>query len=633
MLVSPNSSSDLLHVVNPNDSSSLSLVSIKILQLFGTETIDKTNSIKAYYFHPDRTDFISIIASPFVEFSIKKKAILVKTDAYSEPLYVKMEDLSQILGIKKKVLAKKIKRMTPDEISSYLKMEVGIKKIQDQLKPGSFFKGEIKVNLLALSNAGIGLDNVVALVEKEGLSSKKMVKMLMELGETLRGEMSVGGPEANLLNPEMEPYRFYINGSNICIRGTEENGGSDFHINPQTLDFQIESGSKKIQELATQFNLDSSQANRNLNALAQRISYPTIEHILDTVKTDDDKKVMLNTFIHIGQDLRVNKDTYFKESKPHDHLEARAYGIGEQHIFIPGKKLGQGSFKLVNSAIKIDNFANQDFSNQVESFVRIKPNPKMISKIGLQGANEDLLNESEDMRILKDNPYAVESHIFTAYSKTGKIILFQKKYDGDGENLFLASVFHQLNALKELGMGLDLLHKKNAVHMDVKPPNFLLVGDIKNKKTAVQGKVADIGLLAKKGQYTRWGTKFYLPPEALSIVNGKDSYSRNYRADESADSYSYGITILETILPKGISPLKLDIPFFALEVNPDEFKKDVDGFLNTISIAMSKKPNRENRKRLKMLDVCRSLIKFDPKDRLTCGEAAKMFENIQLGIA
>lgn len=631
MKVNNNSSSSLLHVNNPTTDSSFGSIS---LQFFVTETLNKTNSLTAYYFHTDRTGFFPSIANALFEFSLKKKAILVKTDAYSDPVYVKIKDLSKALGIKKKVLIQNTKGMTPDEVSAYLKMEACIKKIQENLEPDTFCKGQIEESLLALSGAGIALENVAALMKKEGFSSEKMAKALMELGATLKGNSLLEENfEENQVNSEFEPYRLYINGSDIYIEGIEENGKNSFRINPITFDFQTERAPEKIQGLITQFNLDSTTAYRSLNALARRISYPTIEHLLNTMKTDDDKKVMLNTFIHIGQDIRVNSEVkYFKETKSRKELEAYSYGLSADRIFIAiakskGGKLGEGSYKLVNSAIKIDNFAGQDFSTQVESYARIKPNPKKISRVGLKAANKNLLEESESMGILKDNPFAIEPHLFRAYSTTGKVVLFQKRYDGDGNKLFHARVHHQLNALKELGMGLDLLHKKNVVHMDVKPPNLFISGNIKSKKTPVQGKVADIGLLTPKGEYSDCGSIFYLPPEALLIINGREFFNPNYRADESADSYSYGLTILETILPK-----RMDMPFFGEKVDTASFQKKVDGFLKTVSDAISKNPTPENLKRLKMLDVCRNLIQFDPKNRLSCGEAAKALEDIQLGI-
>lgn len=612
------------------------------LKFFDTET--KTNRLSAYHFHPDRIGFWSTIANILKEFFTNKTAILVKVDIFSDPLYVKVADLSQILGINKKILTKEIKGMNADEVSSYIKMEASIKKIQDHLEKEILSKGQILESLLTLSKAGIGLEDVVALIQEEDLSSKKMVNILMKLGEKLKSEKSLENSEEGQVIPESKSYRFNIINSNICIMGINEKG-NDFQIDPKSFHMEISGVSDKVQELALRFNLSTNNAYRNLNALAKKISYHTIENLLEEMKTEDDKRVMLNTLIHVGQDIRINPEAqfYIKETKTSNQLETHAYGISENHIFIAisqlmGGKLGNGTFKLVNSAYKIDNFAGQQFSAQVEDYVRIKPNPEVIKEIGLAEANKSLSDESNAMDVLKDNPYAVEPHLFQAYSSTGKIVLFQKKCDGDGEKLFQANIHHQLNALKEFGMGLDLLHKKNLVHMDVKPPNLFIVGDINDKKTPVKGKVADIGLLIKKGALDAFGSPFYLPPEALLINNNDVSFNPLYRADESLDSYSYGITIFEIILPQSVEAIKqfffqdLEVPFFGGVTDPSVFQENVEDCLQFVCDAISQNPTQENLQRLKMLAVCRNLIQFDPKNRLSCGEAAKSLENIQLGI-
>lgn len=576
MILKTNFPQDSLHVVINQNNNSSPLNSIK-LQFFGSETLNKTISLSAYHFHPDRKGFFSTIANFLFEFFVRKTAILVKVDAYSDPVYVKVDDLSKILGIKRKILTNETKKMAPSEVSSYLKMEASIKKIQEYLKK-DIHKERIKERLLALSNFGIGLENAVILMSS------------------------------------------------------------------------------------------SSDAQKNLNALAKRISYPTIEHLLDKVKTDDEKKIMLNTFIQIGQNIRANsKAKYFKATKIKKELEAHAYGISDQHIFIAisqlkGGKISDGTYKLVTSATKIDNFANQSLSQQVESYVRIKPNPRMIKHLneeaanknfgltninfGLTATNKNLADESKAMDIyLKNNPFAVDPYLFQAYSPTGKIVLFQKRFDGDGEKLFQASLDHQINALKELGKGLNYLHKQGVVHLDVKPPNLFIVGDINDPQTPVKGRVGDLGLLASKGACRKSGSRFYLPPEALEITQDNILYNPAYQADESADSYAYGITILETIFPrKSVEALKAsnlvvyeEVPFFAGEVVPTNFQKKRDEFFEFVKKALffpnpkALIPAIEIIKHLQVLDVCRNLIQFDPKNRISCGDAAKILEKIQLG--
>ncbi|MDQ3622993.1 MAG: SUMF1/EgtB/PvdO family nonheme iron enzyme [Verrucomicrobiota bacterium] len=85
---------------------------------------------------------------------------------------------------------------------------------------------------------------------------------------------------------------------------------------------------------------------------------------------------------------------------------------------------------------------------------------------------------------------------------------------------------------------LSELHRQGLVHRDIKPANIIFVGG--------QPKIADIGLVASRGQLSFVGTEGYIPPEGPGTVQ--------------ADLYSLGKVLYEIAMGKD----RLDFP----ELNP-----------------------------------------------------------------
>ncbi len=226
------------------------------------------------------------------------------------------------------------------------------------------------------------------------------------------------------------------------------------------------------------------------------------------------------------------------------------------------------------------------------------------------------------MNKLGNNEYIVGKNIFKAYTKSGKVVFFQKKCDGDGTKLYHATLKHQLNAITDAVKGINFVHKKGFVHQDIKPQNILIVGNVQGEEP-VKGKLSDFNLMVKRGIPSSGGTPFYMPPEAFGL-----SF-----ANEKKDSYSLGITILCILTNQ--NPLKESvIPLFT-QFNKEKFDQKVREFLGEKQLEIEKNGEMERNEkdqRIKMLQVCYNLIQYDPQDRLTCLEVEEALVKIQYGI-
>jgi hypothetical protein len=607
------------------------------LQFFESDIQNKLNTLRAYHFHPDRTNFFAKIWNIIFEYFIGKTAIQLHTDDENKSVYVKIDEICQKLFLDPLILQKEIKGKTPHEITAYLKTEALIKKMRELTS--DFENNQIKETFHTLAKKGIQKENIAALLNQKEFPESKMAEALMELGTTLNTQ-NLSDQEFISEDNEFKPFRYTIQGSKILIWMKDQ--GYLKSINVKSLEInKIDLQLIKIKELAEKLNVKNCDSVHKISSIAERISYPTILELLKKMQNKDEKKILLNTLIQMGQELEGSNQTskYFKQKKENSEIETFAFGIDDQQIYIAISKsldglIETGSFKQITLALKIDNFTDQSFWNQVSFFVRIKPNPEMIQVLGLQKTNENLINESNNLILNKDNLYIVDPYSFQDFSETGKIVFFQRKYDGDGEDLFEADIEFQLKFLIDIGYGLNSLHQMEYAHRDVKPSNFFYIGNLEDKSIPFEGKLADLGFLSKIGNIAGSGTILYLPPEALDVTNIENIQYKEGKVDISIDSYSYGVSILETILPRTKALQRFiqgefDVPFFAEYTNEIDFQDNMDDFLELAKKEINKFKNSTIKKQI--LQVCFNLIRFDPKERILCHVAAKAIENILYG--
>lgn len=635
--------------------------------------------LSAYHFHPDRTNIFSKIINILQEFFSEKTAVLVKVEGENKPLYMKVDELSQVLGI----TSADLKGKSDVEIADYLKMAKTANKLSELTGSNVFSKTQINQSITSLSGRGISTEHIFKLIhsnEFKEFPSAKMAHTLMEIGHDLST-----GKRFRTFQKEasQKTFKFEISGDNIFIwegnkkvdlktlqvteapskppkkadkakppgiipakpqnakpektghkRGIVETVKSKMGVkskspvSKKSKEPPIVSDEDKFRELAKSLGMASTKkTNARFHALSERMSYPTMLKLVNDAKSDADKKIMLNTLQQIGRTItkmHLTSEIYNKSIKKKNELKSHAFAITDHEVYIAlsqkkGSKIATGSFKLVTKAIKINNFANQTFAQQIESFVRIKPNPepmgmkkKKVTPQVLAAINKDLKDEAKLMRErLQNNPYAIQPHSLQTMSPTGKVVLFQSAHSGDGETLFKeAALKQQLNGIIGFGKGLALMHRDKLIHMDVKPANMAFIGNHRDENELVEGRVADVGLAKTEGRRIDGGSPGYLPYEAL-LPPKFNNYDPNCKAAPSIDSFGYGMLILESIV--GIE----NVPFIG-SFSESEFS-DVDKYFQDLKDSLKDQP--DGKVKAQMVDVAQKLTKFKPKDRLSCQQA------------
>ncbi|KAI5836716.1 kinase-like domain-containing protein [Morchella snyderi] len=131
--------------------------------------------------------------------------------------------------------------------------------------------------------------------------------------------------------------------------------------------------------------------------------------------------------------------------------------------------------------------------------------------------------------------------IITEYIQEGDL----SSYIGNG------SIFARMNA-KEITIqvlnGLQILHKKNIYHRDIKPQLWKLQNILIARLDPIWVKIADFGVSRKAYNTTmksNWGTESYRPPELRGIITRKRGQQRfpHY----SLDIWSLGVLVYELL--------------------------------------------------------------------------------------
>ncbi len=254
------------------------------------------------------------------------KKILIHLDqkiGKNNQVYVKVSDLSKKLRIEKKAIIQNTKGKSAKEISSYLKREASTNAIVKLVPNSSSKKEEIRKVIKELSEAGITEENIIEFVKKE--LSEKTLNTLINLSNTLNKRTYLKS-DPNFISIEMnqnqeDSYQYFINEFGIYIKNQDNT-----YKNLKTL--QNEEITEKdiqgyntnidvINQLAEKFNVTENNNLNNVFSVAQRISYSTIIELLNTTKSDSEKKILFNTLIRLGEDIWINthSQSYFEKKK------------------------------------------------------------------------------------------------------------------------------------------------------------------------------------------------------------------------------------------------------------------------------------------------------------------------------
>lgn len=592
----------------------------------------KINNLTAYRSHPGKSSIFGTFMAVTEEYIFGRTTVLVKVNEEEAPLYMKIDELSAALGISTTQFKNLTYGKNDDEIVSFMKLEMMANQIAPHLLEGEFKAEEIRDNLSALLEREICPENIFALLNNPHFDSKKMVNTLMQIGDCLKNKKDL------LLEPQKissSPYQFAVRGKEIYV--WKEDDISKVRINLKDLKEDIivyPTDMKAFQRLVDSLGVDWHKNFNFFHNIADRMSFSTMLRIVEDFLDDVDKKIMVNTLISMGrkiENLEIGQ-VYEKCIKEKGEVKSHAFAISPEHLYIAisqrrGGYVAEGNFKIVTDAIKINNFSEKSFAEQVEEFVRIKPHPRpmkmpkeQVTKEVINIVNDELSNEADLLEeISKENEYIIDPYTLRLFSETGKIVLFQRKCSGDGEKLFNAPVHHKLKALVDFGKGIVGLHTKSLkAHTDIKPANLLLSGDVANPHASIQGKVGDLGLATPLGEKLRGGSGLYLPPESLT---GPKHTTCNLESEvtEEIDSYSYGMTILQILTGK--------VPPHFGRYNDVQFQEEVNKYFKLVFAYLKCQPDQKTS--LAMLNVSYNLIRYNPKDRLSCADAVATLEGIQ----
>jgi Protein kinase domain len=615
------------------------------VEIYGTDA--KVSEISAFTFHPNRTNFWNCIKDWVIELFYGKTVLLMKVKDHPSFLYMRVDELSQVL----KTPYQKIQQNAKNgDISDFLvanQITKTIEKIKNIDKNVMLNWTDTQENSINHIINKIGYKNIFNVIDHPQFDSGLMLSTLIEVGKNLASN-SVG------IERSVGSYGYQLTSHDIYIWKMEGYKKTKIHLNdlevtvqdltPPPLPPQLPSKTsfktivQKLKTLLPQsderdeckivfFNAIAriqvkinEEEKKKLQALADRVSYLNLISVLGHVAKEDKEK-MIKTFIQIGENLslpaffdNISANFRLKYVKKNKNLGTYAFAINKKEFFIAEGKLGEGAFKTVSKAIKLNN---------LEPFARIK-----IKEKKNKTAEEELKKEANFLKKLHEHTEEGTSCIAIPFSceiksgKDKKLVFFQKKYDGEGTKLGRASFMHQVNALRDVAAGLAHIHRLGYVHMDMKPANFLIEGDLDSQKIPVKGKVSDFGLTLEKDQFLLGGTPLFLPPEAF---RGKQ-FSPFCPVNEKIDSFCLGVTILQ-IMDEKI----LDQPLgWCSERN---VKTYIQKFRDSFAKKYYAKPMnahlvKEHNLKLEMLAIAEDLLKFNPNERLSCSDAAARLDKI-----
>lgn len=135
--------------------------------------------------------------------------------------------------------------------------------------------------------------------------------------------------------------------------------------------------------------------------------------------------------------------------------------------------------------------------------------------------------------------------------------------------------------MQDIANGLKYLKKKNVIHRDLKPGNFLL----SDQSDMPVVKIADFGLAKKKNEddenemfQTQCGTPIYMAPEVL----------KGEQYNELADIWSIGVILFELLIGKPPFEAK-NIKVLMKKIEDGEYYVPREVALSKIEIEMLKK--------------------------------------------
>lgn len=208
----------------------------------------------------------------------------------------------------------------------------------------------------------------------------------------------------------------------------------------------------------------------------------------------------------------------------------------------PQQILGQGGSSTVFLGMYSNSYA---FVDGAEKIISKDENNEFLVAVKRQRLDK-VKNQTKEASILKKLAHPNIIKFFDQKTDTNYSYLvleyadFCDLYDALYIKKISFSASQILSITKNIADALEYVHFQKFIHRDIKPENIVL-----NKN--LQAKITDFGIATDECNSivnTFYGTKEYIAPEIAS----SKIYNRTFHYTPASDIYSFGITILETVL-------------------------------------------------------------------------------------
>lgn len=544
-----------------------------------------------------------------------KKIHVVRKDSTNEPKFVKIRDLAFALGVSSGVIRDRgyLKALnaskTPpdavkavaapvfkkiDHLSSSLSKSYSSDGLSSKLSSATSQSSSDVDSYTSSSESSFEDSSIVdssVFVKKEGIVARKDLPLELATGidELSRAIDTFFKPKAQAFLEESN-FMEFADKLVLSLRGVVLNPYEKMGL--RTLIHTV--GIDKVKELLTSFP-------GKLVIKEDSTVNPKIDPLMRMVKT----------LIVAGHKIeeRNAKPGGNRVTEQFHKLKNQTFSFiidGNNKVYITTDVVGKGGYKKVSRTIEL---------STLDEYVR----PAVVGAEAIEETKEEI----KILEALYTNrfPNIVVPYKFSFASETKgnqeKLVMLHRKYDGDGKTL-RGYPRQAIKALSDCAKGLAGLHVNRLVHGDFKPANFLIEGD-PNSKQPIKAKLADFGGLAKVDENVRIYTRRYAPPER--VLNKVKILSDKW------DSFSLGVSLFELIFvdstptPNTLIDIHLNTGLGGEKpaVLEAELKKlEVTG----PSITSQQELNNA------VLKVMIELLKGDPKDRMSCADAAAALDQI-----
>jgi hypothetical protein len=520
------------------------------------------------------------------------------------PLYIKISELSQKLGISQTALRHALK-VQPNAINEIIEAQSGLKPIS--------LKDRTLQKVINLVNESKNTSVLKIAYQLQRYAPQAFEALVGEDGllRLIQGKLNSRANEG-LLQRVLDDDQFYQALKNSFPR-----------------DLMPESILKAV--------LENDQLYESLKSLRSRVRSEVFDQLLVDERFGSDKDLQ-NTLIAISTQWNDKIDSrpfYIKKIQEKDSR----YGFlidQKKTIYIcysPNPKgqniIGKGTYKKVKEAIRL----GQPLKENCRQFVNINIKAqdstvfKEYSATVQESIDEDFKNEKEMLRQLKGlsnvlPPYLVSASVDTKQFGT-KHVAVQFKMDGDGRQLYESinkvKSYQKLSVLAGVARGIANVHKKGIIHGDIKPANMLFEGKLKSSSFLI-GYINDFGQVTRKGLVDKGGgTAAYKAPEIINF-----NKNNNKAVTNKIDSFAFGISMIQIIFD--IDDPRIDNRFFVFSN-----QNRIDDFISSKQQEINRRTDLDEKEKKifkDMLEVAKPLLRIDPKERLSCQEAAKRLEKI-----